>query len=49
MQLRIARQEVGLRLVDDASSSNDDSTMELAETTNKKPPSPLVPSETESE
>jgi hypothetical protein len=38
IQLPIARQEVGRRLVDDSISSDDDSTTELAETTNKKPP-----------
>jgi hypothetical protein len=49
IQLPIARQEVGRRLLDDSSPSDDDSTMELTETTGKKPPSPLVPSETECE
>jgi hypothetical protein len=36
MQLRIAPPEVGRRLFDDSSSSHDDSTMELAETTSEK-------------
>ena len=35
MQLRIARQEVCRRQVDDLRSSDNDSTMELAETTSK--------------
>jgi hypothetical protein len=48
MQLHIARQDGGCRLLDDSSSPDDDSRMELSETSSAKPPFATITTSKES-